>query len=1078
MKFRSKLISILVVPIVALVVIAGSEAWSRHDEASRTDHLGRLVTMVEAGDRLAEQLQIEQMAAIAKETGAAVPDDPRQTTDSLITAYQAAVTEAGVSGNAAISDAVANAARSLGGLEALRKSVDSGSITTDTLRTGYGGTSAALIDVGAAVAGVSDSPALTLAIVNSTALSNAIDSAVAQWAILDIALDRGSFQGLEQADFASAVQKEREQLALYDGTASAAQRDALRKALVGADVNTVDDAVAAASAAPPLLDSGRRPWDQAMTTKVARLHTVENGQTAELSRRVIGAAASARDTWRIYLATVLIVVCLSLVLAIVVSRAITRPLRRLTTAADLLAEQQLPGLVESLRSPTEDDARYLAATIRPIDTKAQDEIGHLTRAFNTVQTVAVDVAAQQSALLRKGISDIFVNLARRNQVLIDRQLETLDRAESSEQDPERLEQLFALDSLATRMRRNAESLLVLAGVDSPRRRTRPVPLLDVVRSATGEVEDYARVEIARLDEVEVSGVHAADLAHLLAELLENATRSSPPTSKVRVHGRRARNGYVVSVTDDGIGLAPDAMSDANVSLNQPPVVGLAAHRSLGFVVVARLAARMGVNVRLMLGPDDVGICAVVSLPRHILARRAGDEDFDGETGETMAAVVASVRRDDPIDAHNDDAVRAGLEPAPAEDADLDTVVGEGWAEDEVEEYDEDQFVLSSPPDTDDDDADAGVDVFAAEAHGGSGDIDPEDDEFQPVADALAPPAREPEPEPVAPDSLDAAVPQGRDFEEGLASLMRGDANPHLVEPPVDVAVAGEAPPAGPEPESVSAEDEPEADVAAPEAEADARAPAPAPPVAAPPVDLPSVVQAPVVQAPVVPPPVDRPPVVQAPVVRPPAAQAPAAVGPPVAAPPVAAPATPDPAAVAPPPQETRPAPAPGEAVTEANRTPAPPPRHFDRPAYVPPARSEPPRADEAVRPRRDPMDVLFPTRNDASLAGAGVAAPAVAPADPSRPGGREVTAAGLTRRIRDTAPTTPPGAPATGVPPTAGPTPAPSDSSSDIAAPVTASTRSPEEVRAVLSKYRAGLERGRVRHEGDEDGGDPLDGAL
>ena len=184
--------------------------------------------------------------------------------------------------------------------------------------------------------------------------------------------------------------------------------------------------------------------------------------------------------------------------ALAAARSITRPLRELTEAADHLAEERLPQLVDALRHPVDDDEHYLSAAIEPIAVRSDDELGHLAQAFNAVQSVAVDVAAEQATLLKKGISDLYVNLARRNQALLDRQIQLLDQLEREEQDTEVLEHLYLLDHLATRMRRNAESLLILAGAESGPRRSKPVEVVDVVRAAVSEVEEYERVELGTL----------------------------------------------------------------------------------------------------------------------------------------------------------------------------------------------------------------------------------------------------------------------------------------------------------------------------------------------------------------------------------------------------------------------------------------------------------------------------------------------------------------------------------------------------------------------------------------------------
>ena len=190
--------------------------------------------------------------------------------------------------------------------------------------------------------------------------------------------------------------------------------------------------------------------------------------------------------------------------------------------------------------------------------KGRDEVAQLAHAISEIQQVTIDVAEEQGDLLRRGISDIFVNLARRNQSLLDRQIDFIDQLESREENPDQLENLFRLDHLATRMRRNAESLLVLAGAEPTRRRGRPVEIADVLRVAMGEIEDFSRIQLMAVDSSTVAGSVAVDLAHLMSELMENATQFSPPELDVEVVGYRiADDSYQLTLADQGIGMSAE-----------------------------------------------------------------------------------------------------------------------------------------------------------------------------------------------------------------------------------------------------------------------------------------------------------------------------------------------------------------------------------------------------------------------------------------------------------------------------------------------------------------------------------------
>ncbi len=318
-------------------------------------------------------------------------------------------------------------------------------------------------------------------------------------------------------------------------------------------------------------------------------------------------------------------VILAVGLAYAVARSVTRSLRALTRGARDVAERRLPRLVDTLRRGGELTPDQLEG-FAPINVSSRDELGDLAKAFNTVQQVTVAVAEQQAELLKKGIGDLYVNLARRNQSLLDRQISLLDDMEARVEDADELGSLFELDHLATRMRRNAESLLVLSGAEQPRQWGTAVPVLDVARGAAAEIAEFTRVTYFGFEgDVAISGNAVADVSHLLAELLENATVFSPPTTPVVVTGRRVEHRYVITITDEGIGVEDERLAAINNLLARPPVTGLALSRTLGLFVVAHLAARYGIGVQLRRAPST-GVTAVVALPTAVLARVAAPTD--------------------------------------------------------------------------------------------------------------------------------------------------------------------------------------------------------------------------------------------------------------------------------------------------------------------------------------------------------------------------------------------------------------------------------------------------------------------
>ncbi|MGP3986380.1 nitrate- and nitrite sensing domain-containing protein [Streptomyces sp. 3N207] len=360
-------------------------------------------------------------------------------------------------------------------------------------------------------------------------------------------------------------------------------------------------------------------------------------------------ASDARRNALVNSAIVLVALLLAFVIAGRMARSMSRSMRSLRTAAFDVAQQRLPMLVDQLSrtEPGRVDTR-----VQPIPITSSDEIGEVARAFDQVHREAVRLAAEQ-ALLRGNVNAIFTNLSRRNQGLIERQLELVTEMENSEADPDQLEKLFRMDHLATRMRRNGENLLVLAGEEPGRRWTEPVPLVDILRAASSEVEHYARIEVSGIPETEIHGQVVNDLVHLLAELLENAASFSSPQSKVRVTATRLPDGrMMIEIHDKGIGLTAEDFADINHKLANPPTVDVAVSQRMGLFVVGRLADRHGIRVQLRPSGEQAGTTSLVMLPDAITHGGGGEEDSSEEDFTVSRIVPEQPREPNALDSRS------------------------------------------------------------------------------------------------------------------------------------------------------------------------------------------------------------------------------------------------------------------------------------------------------------------------------------------------------------------------------------------------------------------------------------------
>ncbi len=356
-------------------------------------------------------------------------------------------------------------------------------------------------------------------------------------------------------------------------------------------------------------------------------------------------------------------VAASLVISVRIGRGLVVELVSLRNGALEIARRKLPEAMRKLRAGEEIDIRAEAPSGPP----AEDETGQVAEALGTVHRAALRAAVER-AELASGISGVFVNLARRSQILVHRQLSLLDSMERRSEDPNELSDLFRLDHLTTRMRRHAESLIILSGAAPGRAWRMPVSLTNVVRAAVSEVEDYARVEVRQLPEASVIGAAVADLTHLLAEIVENAAQFSPPHTRVRITGEPVGNGYAVEVEDRGLGMGKESLAEANRRIEQSEALDLFDSDRLGLFVVSRLAARHGIKVHLRTSPYG-GTTAVVLLPTALLHAKAAERSPGKQAGAeppaepTYTRVPGADPRQEPVTAAADRP--ALVAPAPA-----------------------------------------------------------------------------------------------------------------------------------------------------------------------------------------------------------------------------------------------------------------------------------------------------------------------------------------------------------------------------------------------------------------------------
>ena len=629
---RTKLLLVLTIPLLGFLGVAGVQVASSTREALDLDRLARQVALGRQINVLVHELQRERdrtvgtLAAFASQPGSVrdlgglSPD--RTAVDRAITALDQGVQ--GLQPDKTFSAAYQRVRTALADLARIREGVESGWLRTRAAFEAY----TRIIDELHALlvpTGVSGDVGQAMSALVEVARAKELTAEVR--GLIFIACSAGGF-GPTELETLTAVRAQ-QQVAVTrfraDATpAAVAVWDEVVSGQAVRNANRLEQTVVANATTGDDLGVDPQQWWQASTT---RLELMRGAEGRLLESAIAAASARSAEQWRstqITIAFTLALLLVAVLTSLGIGRTMVQSLSALRDQALEVAQRKLPEMIERLRTAPR-DARVLSAD--PIAVRSGDEVGEVAEAFTAVHRSAVRLAAEQ-ALMRHTTNAIHVNLARRSQTLVERQLQLLDKLEASETDPDQLANLFLLDHLATRMRRNDENLLVLAGGEATRRWTEPVPLSAVVLAAAAEIEHYQRVRHDITDNVHIVGHAVADLVRIIAELVENATNFSPPQTNVTVLGWAADGAAALVIEDQGFGMSPEALAQANRQVASPTVgIDVAAAERMGLVVVGHLAHRHGIRVELR--SQGRGVTVLVQLPPSLLAEPPAQPTFVG-----------------------------------------------------------------------------------------------------------------------------------------------------------------------------------------------------------------------------------------------------------------------------------------------------------------------------------------------------------------------------------------------------------------------------------------------------------------
>ncbi|MBB5959322.1 signal transduction histidine kinase [Saccharothrix tamanrassetensis] len=633
-RLRSKLAVVLLVPALSTLALAGLRLDTQLDEVELFGKVRQELQLSAQAAAVSDALQLERDAAVWFVAGGRSDNSAElvarsATVDQEVGRYRDVSTRtSGI--DESVRGSFEKSLQSLDGLPSLRNTTLTTKYPDMSVSSAYTQILSALAQVHRATASSLSNETITPLSGANLALYGAKEQLFQQNAILLSTAKRGEFAPGQVNALRAAQSRLDAALTDFANTASQENRQRYSDVVSGASVDARNRLVQLALVQQD--ESGEVSISDAEVMRVGEetaglIRTVALDIEQQADQAAVDLAEIARGSaWR-DAALVAVALLIAFALMAFVARSMLTPLRVLRRSAMDVARNRLPEAIKRIRTHR-DPARAAEESLVPVPIHTTEEVGQVARAFDAVQREAVRLAVEQVAL-RANVNDMFINLSRRSQALVERQITVIDRLEQDEQDPDQLASLFELDHLATQMRRNSENLLVLSGTTVNRRVTRPVPISEVLGAAVSEVEKYARVQVAPAPELRIQGRVVNDLAHLIAELLDNATAFSKPTTKVTVRAIETRRGEVsIRIHDRGVGMQEQDIVDANKKLAEPPEVDVSVAREMGLYVVGQLAKRHEIRVTLT-NNDDIegGVTAQVVLPVSLLHR--GPEPLPG-----------------------------------------------------------------------------------------------------------------------------------------------------------------------------------------------------------------------------------------------------------------------------------------------------------------------------------------------------------------------------------------------------------------------------------------------------------------